>query len=230
LVADTESAGKWGFISATFGSLLTANSFRRTLKKGQIQFDGNIELCYLHPKRFKPDKRIYEFLGIPKTQRYIIMRFVSWDAYHDKGLLGLSEINKIRAVTEFSRETKVFISSEKKLSNELEPYRVKIPPEKMHDALWRMRLCSLVKAHTDQEEKYGLVFNFGISPVDQLNAISKGSEILRNPAAKSLALKNRTDFLKSKIDVTALFVWLIENYPASLKILQETPDYQYRFM
>jgi len=35
--------------------------------------------------------------------------------------------------------------------------------------------------------------------------------------------------LADKIDVTAFFVWFIENYPDSAKIMKENPDYQYKF-
>jgi hypothetical protein len=34
---------------------------------------------------------------------------------------------------------------------------------------------------------------------------------------------------KEKIDVTAFMVWFIENYPESVKVIKENPDYQHRF-
>ena len=36
--------------------------------------------------------------------------------------------------------------------------------------------------------------------------------------------------LHEKIDVTAFYVWFIENYPQSAKIMKENPDYQLRFL
>ncbi len=30
--------------------------------------------------------------------------------------------------------------------------------------------------------------------------------------------------LADKIDVTAFMVWFVENYPASVKVMQENPD------
>jgi hypothetical protein len=35
--------------------------------------------------------------------------------------------------------------------------------------------------------------------------------------------------LKEKIDVTAFLVWFIENYPESVRIMREDPDYQEKF-
>jgi hypothetical protein len=35
--------------------------------------------------------------------------------------------------------------------------------------------------------------------------------------------------LRDKIDVTAFMVWFIENYPDSVNIMKENPEYQDRF-
>ena len=35
--------------------------------------------------------------------------------------------------------------------------------------------------------------------------------------------------LKDKIDVTAFYLWFIENYPESAQGMRSNPDYQYRF-
>ncbi len=41
--------------------------------------------------------------------------------------------------------------------------------------------------------------------------------------------KRRQKMLSDKIDVTSFMVLFIENYPASVKVMQENPDYQNRF-
>ena len=41
--------------------------------------------------------------------------------------------------------------------------------------------------------------------------------------------EKRDLMLKDKIDVSQFFVWFIENYPESARIMRENPDYQYRF-
>jgi uncharacterized protein len=251
-LSDTESSGIYGRMFTRFvTSFLTAKSYSRNLRKDQIRFDGNIELFYLHPNRFEPDAGIFDLLKIQNGEPYVIMRFVSWDAYHDKGLSGFTNANKIRAVKEFSRHASVFISAEKELPSELEPYRIKIPPERMHDALAHAKLFfgesatmasesavlgtpgiyldKVGRGYTDEEERYGLVFNYGNSIADQENAIAKGVDLLRNAGIKKVMSKNRERFLNDKIDMTAFMVWFIENYPQSFRIMKENPEYQYRF-
>jgi hypothetical protein len=39
----------------------------------------------------------------------------------------------------------------------------------------------------------------------------------------------RDRLLADKIDVTAFYVWFIENYPESAKIMRKNPEYQYKF-
>jgi len=251
-MSDTESAGIYDTIFTKFVScFLTAGSFKRTLRADQIRFDGNIELFYLHPNRFAPDESIFNLLGLRKGDPYVIMRFVSWDAYHDKGLSGFSDANKIKAVEEFSRHARVFISAEKELPPELEPYKIQIPPERMHDALAHASLFfgesatmaseSAVlgtpavyldknwRGYTDEEHEAGLLFRFKSSQDDQQGAIAMGAGLLASPATGAVMQENRERFLEGKIDVTAFMVWFVENYPKSKKIMQENPDYQYEF-
>lgn len=253
-LTDTETAGIYDKIfSRLLTVLMTAKSFKRQLRKDQIRFDGNIELFYLHPTRFQPmpKKQVAELLDIEENKPYVIMRFVSWDAYHDKGLSGFTDENKIKAAESFSKYARVFISSESELQPELEPYRIKIPPEKMHDVLAHATLFfgesatmaseSAVlgtagifldkwgRGYTDEEGEYGLVYNYKNDTNSQLSAISKGIELLQNPDLKKLIKANHKRFMENKIDVTGFMLWFIENYPESKKIIKETPEYQYKF-
>ena len=83
-----------------------------------------MELAYLHPNYFKPDKEILSILGVNEGEKYVIVRFVSWAAAHDFGHLGISFENKKKAVIEMSKFAKVFISSEKELPEDLKPYQI----------------------------------------------------------------------------------------------------------
>jgi uncharacterized protein len=251
-LADTESSGIYDTIFTKFlSAFLTAKSFQRTLRRDQIRFDGNIELFYLHPGRFQPREDVLDLMGVDKDTPYVIMRFVSWDAYHDKGLSGFTDANKIKAVNAFSRYARVFISAENQLPPELEPYRIKLPPERMHDALAYAALFfgesatmaseSAVlgtpaiyldkhgRGYTDEEETYGLVFNFKPELKDQEDAIVRGVALLSDPDTKAVMQKNRQAFLADKIDVTAFMVWFVENFPESRHKMLDDPDFQYRF-
>jgi hypothetical protein len=46
---------------------------------------------------------------------------------------------------------------------------------------------------------------------------------------KAIFAERRQKMLEDKIDVAKFMTWFIENYPESVKIMQENPDYQYRF-
>lgn len=253
-MTDTETAG---FYDKFFGffvtSLFTAKSFNRNLRKDQIRFNGNIELFYLHPNRFSPmpQSEVKKMLGIKEDEEYIIMRFVSWDAYHDKGLTGFSDKNKVEAVRQYSQFAKVFISAESELPSELEPYRISIAPERMHDVLAHATLFfgesatmasesavlgtpaiyldKVGRGYTDEEEEYGLVYNFKNDLESQAMAIYQGIKLLKDPLLKAKTQEERKTFVNDKIDPTAFLVWFIENYPQSAKIMKENPNYQYNF-
>jgi len=204
-------------------------------------------LCYLHPDYFAPDPSIYSFLGISKDDKYAIFRFVAWHATHDIGTRGLSVQMKKKLATQISKQAKVFISSEGALPDDLKQYQIKIPPEKMHDALAYASLfigeggtmvseCAMLGTPSiyvntftpgtvQDQEKYGLIFSYKSSE----GVLEKGREILENPNTLNWQeMRNR--MLSEKIDVTAFMVWLIENYPESFQIMKENPDHQYKFM
>lgn len=249
--SDTESAGIYDAIFSKFiGALLTSSSFKRQLRKDQIRFSGNIELFYLHPNWFRHTESGYSLLNIEEGTPYVIMRYVSWDAYHDKGIKGFSDNNKLVAVEEFSKYAKVYISSEVPLPTLLEPYRINIMPEKIHHVLKDASLCfgesptmsseSVVLGtpavffkcpglgYVEDEQDAGLLHIFHGEM--QIQAINKGVEFLANDVKKSCEYidKHRV-FMSDKIDVTAFTVWFIENYPQSKRIMRANPDYQYKF-
>ena len=60
-----------------------------------------MELCYLHPNYFTPDPHVLNMLGVKRNEKYVILRFVSWDASHDIGQTGLDYGTKIKLVNHF---------------------------------------------------------------------------------------------------------------------------------
>lgn len=236
-----------------FTDIILTGSYDHPLKSDKVvRFKGYHELAYLHPKRFTPDKTVLKHLGVNEDEPFVILRFVSWVASHDRGHAGISFENKLKAIEEFSKYAKVFISSESELPKELEKYRINIPAEKMHDALYYASLhwaesftmpaeCSIlgtpsiVMHNTDalylkeQEEKYGLCFYFSESIEDQLLAIEKGTELLKERLPKSYWIEKRDLLLLDHINVTDFTIWFTENYPESKMIMQNNPDYQLKF-
>lgn len=217
-----------------------------------IKYSGYQELAYLHPNRFQPDRNILKELGVSPEEKYVIIRFVSWKATHDLGHKGIYFENKIKAVKEFEKYAKVFISSEKPLPDELIPYKINIPPYKIHDAIVFSSLLygesttmaeeaamlgvpaiinyKHVTFYTEHlEREYSILFNLTLENFNQINAIRKGIELLSNSKTKSEWQFRRQKMLIDKIDVTAFLVWFVENYPESVNKMRTDPDFQYNF-
>jgi uncharacterized protein len=236
-----------------FTSVVLTGTYPHTdLGCKEIRYDGYQELAYLHPNRYSSDPGILNALGLNKSEKYVILRLVSWEASHDFGHKGISLENKRKFISELSRCASVFISSECELPAELKPFQLKISPEKMHNVLGHCSLligesftmaseCAVlgvpaIVIHNtrsfylhDQEQRYGLVFNFSESEDDQKKAIKKAIELLHMPNLKEAWQQRRQKMLKDKIDPTAFFVWFVENYPCSLEIMRKDPKFQLRF-
>lgn len=220
-------------------------------QKNEFRMAGYNELAYLHPNRFTPDETVLKELGVKKGEKYVLIRFVAWNASHDVGHQGISMGNKMKAVREFAKLAKVFISSEDELPCELNDYRLQTKPERIHDVI---AFASLVfgESSTMSEEAailgvpsiyinndstyytkhlerdYQLMYNMTESEEDQLKAIQIGLDILRQDDMQKWHDFKET-LLHDKIDVTAFLIWLVENYPESKRIMRENPDYQYYF-
>ncbi len=227
--------------------ILAPDVLKKQLGPKEIRYNGYHELAYLLPDYFQPDGSIYQLLGIPAGQRYCILRFVSWWATHDKGQSGLTYQYKKDLVAELSKHIKVFISSEKELDPEFASYQIKIPPEKMHDALAfadlyigegatmaseaavlgtpAIYINSISGGYTEDQERFGLTFNFRTCS----GVKEKALDIVCNKNSKEEWQKRRFAMLSSKIDVTAFISWFVENYPQSEDTVRKTRDYMETF-
>ena len=134
ILSDTEHAAeKIKIFSDKADAVLVPNCFGSQLRKDELRFPGNIELFYLHSNRFHPTS-VWNLLNVPVNTRYVIVRFVKWDAWHDTELVGGFTLEQKRElVARLAKHLRVFISSETELPADLEPYRIQIPIERMHD-------------------------------------------------------------------------------------------------
>lgn len=227
--------------------VFTGDYLHRSLGKKELRYKGYQELMYLHPKHFTSDNNIFEELGVKQTESYFILRFISWNASHDIGQTGLNLEIKRQIVRFLEQYGKVFISSEAKLDEEFEQYRFSLSPERLHHVLAFARLyigegatmaseCAMLgtpaiyvnsmeAGSIDDQEKFGLIHHFK----NGNGVIEKIKELLNDKELKGRSFKAREIMLADKIDVTALLIWFIENYPLSFTILKENPDYQIRF-
>lgn len=116
--------------------IITPRCFYKDLGKKQISVPMYKELYYLDKKHFTPDKSIVRSAGIDPEQKFVIVRFVAWQASHDFALNGMNDQDKLDFVKQLSKYIRVYITSEKKLCDELEPYRIHIPFEQIHHAMY----------------------------------------------------------------------------------------------
>jgi uncharacterized protein len=246
---DTEHAKLGHLLYEPFSNIiLSPNCFIAPFSKKQIFFESYMELCYLHKDYYKPDARIKTELGLKENEKYVIIRFVSWNANHDIGQKGLSYSTKVRLINEVKKHARVFISSESALPPDFEPYRLQINPEKLHDILAHASLyigegsttaseCSILGTPNiyinslvvgyckEQEEKYNVCFHLK----SEAGIIEKSLEILCDDSFRDKLKSNHSRMLKEKINPTAFMVWFIENFPQSAQIMKDDPDYQYNF-
>ena len=248
---DTEHAKLANLVTFPFADVIcTPTCFNKDLGKKQIRYNGYHELAYLHPNYFTPNPAVLDEIGLSKDDTFIILRFVSWGASHDIGQHGIKD--KIALVRELEKYGRVFITSEGLLPKELEKYRIKVSPEKLHDLLYYASLyigegattaseCAVLGTHAiyvntlrlgytdEEEEKYNLVYNFSDKKTMEKQAFNKALKLLENNNLRKEGKRKRERLLKDKIDVTAFMVWFVENYPESFRKMKENPRIQERF-
>lgn len=93
------------------------------------------ELAYLHPNHFTPSADIVRQQGIDPDKPYAIMRFVKLKANHDDNIQGINLQVALRLIEIMKPHMDIYITSERPLEPELEPYRIQINPIYMHDVM-----------------------------------------------------------------------------------------------
>lgn len=218
-------------------AICTPTCFNKDLGKRQIRYEGYHELAYLSPQYFKPDPLVLDQIGISRNEPFTIIRFVAWKASHDIGHYGFSYEKKQAIVKELQRFGRVLITSEKKLPEEFEPFRINLPPHQIHNLMYHAQLLigdgatmateasilgtPAVRSSTmalnmgnfiELMERYQLVYSYYNSE----EALQKAIGILQNPNSKQEWQAKRDRLLAEKIDVTQFTIDLLENYPQYL--------------
>lgn len=230
--------------------LSPACAIRKTNKV--IRYSGYHELAYLHPNHFLPDPEVLTEIGLKWDEKYFILRFNAFKAHHDVGVQGLSIENKRKIIERLSSEGKVFITTERDIDDEFKPYQLIISPEKAHSLMYYATMligdsqtmtseaavlgtpamkcnsfAGRLSVPNELENKYNLCYSF--LPENSNLFFEKIEELLKVPNLKLIWNERKDSFFSDKIDVTAFFVWFIENYPESANIMRKNPDYQYNF-
>lgn len=254
IFTDTENVKIVSLLTNPFvQTIITPSYFREHINpKKHVKINGLKEIAYLHPNYYSPDPRVLDELGLILGEKFIIMRFISWEASHDVGLRGIQEGAERNLIKTLSQYGKIFITSEKPLDSELEPYRLHISPEKIHSLLSYAQLyigeggTMAVEAgilgtpaihieSTSQGQATGETCgNFlELRDVYQLIyfyptqdlALKKAIEILENPHSKELWQEKRKKLMVDVIDVTTWLTDFIERYPESFhQYKRENPE------
>lgn len=206
--------------------------FGKDLGSRQRRFDGYYELAYLHPGRFSPDPAIRNELGLPGGEKFVLLRIVAWKAVHDLKHKGISKNEMRLLVDELSKLARVIISAEGELPPGFEPYRLRLPPERIHHVLAHASLVfsegatmaaeaavlGVPTVHVSDlkpgyishlESRHGLLRSFPHK--DLLAALETGREFLASGAElKATSRVRRERMLAESDDVTQVMLREIE--------------------
>lgn len=200
----------------------------------KIGYNGYHELAYLHPNYFTPDKNKVKELSEDGVQ-YFILRFAELTAHHDEGKKGINISIAKQLIEKLSPFGRVYITSERKLEPELEPYRIKINPKNMHHALYfaslyigdsqtmaaesavlgtpSIRFNDFVgKLGYLEELEHKFKLTYGIPTSQPKLLFDKVDELLNDKSIKNTFDKRRKEMLDSTDDVTKIwFDYFLEN-------------------
>ena len=252
---DTEDVKFGNLLTIPFTNVVcTPSCFLKDLGKKHVRYNGYHELAYLHSNYFKPDTSVLDDLNLSKNDKFTILRFISWSASHDIGLRGIRDArNLIKSLEPYG---KIFITSERKLSPELEKYRITCSPEKIHSLLYYSQLyigeggtmatesaiLGTPAIHIESNSSGIATGNFSGNFLelrdkydllyfypDQEQALEKAIEILEDKNSKKEWQRKREKLLRDKIDVTAWMTDFIERYPESFYEYRESSKKQYLY-
>lgn len=227
--------------------------FYYLLKLGdkQIFMNAYIEQLYLHSKNFVENESVLELYGLEKG-KYILFRYIAYDAWHDKDAQPISMKDRKELVRRLAEKYKVCVSLESGVNDPFfDKFLLKIKPEHMHDII---KNCAFMVPEgitmaseaamfgvpymyinpfrnigyiLKQVEEYSDYFYMS-NKIDEVNKIIDGKLVgfIDNNERRS---EIRRDIESKTINPTDFLVWFVENYPESAKIMKNNPDYQYNF-
>lgn len=207
--------------------------------KKKISYPGYQKLAYLHPNHFIPKRENIRNL-VSENERFFLIRISGLSAYHDTSAKGFT-IEMLREIVRMLESFgKVIISTEKKLPADLNQYCSAIDISQIHHYLYfadlliadSQSMCveaavlgtpslrysnfaGKIGVLEELEQLYELTYGF---PVSKSNALlEKLDNLLKIESIKLLWHQKRDKMLRDKIDVSAFWTWLIDNYPSSVK-------------
>jgi len=235
------------FISYIIAPNVTKVGF---FKYKKISYQGFQKLAYLHPNVFSPDNSCIK--DIDTTKPFFLIRLANLSAYHDIKVGGFSKVVLDTVIDKLSNLGTIYITSENKLNEMYQQYLLPVKVKDIHHVVNFADLyigdsqsmaveaamlgtpsirfndfAGKISVLEKLEHKYSLTF--GIKSTDPEKLYKKIDDLLLMQNRKKEFQLRRQKMLAENIDVTAFMVWLVENYPNSVKIMKDNPDYQWKF-
>jgi uncharacterized protein len=220
-------------------------------KQKAVGYAGYHELAYLHPDNFKPNSEIVDKY-FDSRKIFFLLRFAKLGAHHDFGIKGINTATARSAIEILKPNGDIYISSERELEPEFEKFRINIDPLDMHHVMAYAELfigdsqtmaaeagvlgtpfvrfndfVGRIGYLNELENTYKL--GYGIKPDKPDELLSTIERLVNTENLKAVFAERREAMLRDKIDVAGFMTWLIENYPESVRVMREEPEYQYRF-
>lgn len=140
-LTDTETAVTSNRIAFPFADrILTPEWFDGDFGRRHHRYRSFHEWSYLHPDEFVPDREIVKSEGIDPDRPYTVVRFVRWDAVHDRGEAGLTAGDAVRLIKKLSSNMKVVLTSETEPPQELKEFVHHVRVDRMHHVMAFSRL------------------------------------------------------------------------------------------
>lgn len=222
-------ATNW-FVYPLANAVVTSSSYARKITGNHITYQGYHEYAYLHPRWFTPNLKTLAANGIDPKEKFILVRFVSWQASHDVGEKGLND--KVKLVQELEQFAKVYITSESNVPEELKKNVLLLQNKKdIFDIMSQAALIfgegatmaseaallgvpavyvnSLQLGYLqEQERNYHLVYNF----TNQEQGLQKAKELLQQKNLRKEHQQRLDTLRQEKIDVTQWMIDFVEKF------------------
>jgi hypothetical protein len=230
---DTEFATQTNrFVYPLAHSVCTPDCYQGKVPGTHHRYAGYHELAYLHPNRFRADPGKLAAFGVSPDEPYSLVRFVSWQAVHDRRERGLAAAQKRQLVELLQGYGQVLVSSEAPLPSDLASLEINGPVHEIHHLLAHAQvvvgesatmsseaavlgvpavyIATSGRGYIDDEEKrYGLVRHF--TEEEYGRAIGTIAELSAN-SPRDFGQEARDRLLHDKIDVTQ---WMIDYFEST---------------
>jgi predicted glycosyltransferase len=203
-------------------------------EKKKVGYNGYMKLSALHPNRFSADYQL--ITSAVGDNPYCLIRLSALNAYHDKGIHGLSLEVVHRIISKCEEHgLKVWINSEMTLCAALSPYQLRIHPAQLHHILaGATLLISDSQSMSVEASVLGVPsirysdFVGKISVLEELEhtyQLTKGiptnssklllkhlEEWLSIDSLHDMFLSRKKKMLEDKMDVALFVAWFVEDY------------------